>query len=208
MVGEESGAGLKHAGHSTGLVHVMAPSRALAPALAGGVLMLPGVAHASDVRHAVTGTTHAAWSLLREFSLSFLSEELTPDACAGFELWDVAFLGILAAVFISVLRLRHSAARERLDVARHMVEQGLEPPSELLGVDPRADLRRGLVLCGAGIGLLVASIVGGKEGLSPAGLIPGFIGVGYLVSHWLARRSVGDPSRGGVHANRPWEDRR
>ena len=66
----------------------------------------------------------------------------------------------------------------------------MEPHDELVGATPEQDLRRGLVLVFAGGGLLAASFMGGRGEMSPAGLIPGFIGFGYLVSYWLgvARR--------------------
>jgi hypothetical protein len=113
--------------------------------------------------------------------------------CAGFRACDLVFLGIVGAVIVAVLRLRHATQRRRLDLARRMVERGLEPPAELLGMPVRNDLRRGLVLLATGAGLLAASLMGGEQGVSPAGLIPGFIGLGYLASH----RFAGNRTRGG-----------
>src|SRR5690606_19905329 len=87
-----------------------------------------------------------------------------------------------------------------LDLARRMVEKGMEPPRELVGGGDFADLRRGIVLSSAGFGLLVysgysalSSPVGASaDGPSGAGLIPLFVGIGYLLSHRFARpRSTG-----------------
>lgn len=111
--------------------------------------------------------------------------EAQPPRC-GFRAFDLAFLAVVALIVISAIRFRHATTRKRLDLARRMVEKGIEPPPELLGSNTGSDLRRGLVLVFTGVGLLVASVLGGSEGLSPAGLIPGFIGVGYLVSHRFA----------------------
>ncbi|NVB42228.1 hypothetical protein G6O69_30675 [Pseudenhygromyxa sp. WMMC2535] len=108
-------------------------------------------------------------------------------SCAGFRAFDLAFLAVVSLVVISAIRFRHATAQRRLDLARRMVEKGLEPPAELLG-GGASDLRRGLVLVCTGVGLLVASQLGGGHGLSPAGLIPGFIGLGYLISHRFAVR--------------------
>jgi hypothetical protein len=104
----------------------------------------------------------------------------------GFRAFDLAFLGVVALIVISAIRFRHATMRKRLDLARRMVEKGIEPPPELLGSTTGSDLRRGVVLVFTGVGLLVASLLGGSQGLSPAGLIPGFIGIGYLVSHRFA----------------------
>jgi hypothetical protein len=111
--------------------------------------------------------------------------EAQPPRC-GFQVFDLAFLAVVALIVISAIRFRHATTRKRLDLARRMVEKGIEPPPELLGSNTGSDLRRGVVLVFTGVGLLVASLLGGSEGLSPAGLIPGFIGIGYLVSHRFA----------------------
>ncbi len=104
----------------------------------------------------------------------------------GFRAFDLAFLAVVALIVISAIRFRHATARNRLELARRMVEKGMEPSPELLGTTTGSDLRRGLVLVFTGVGLLLASLLGGSGGLSPAGLIPGFIGIGYLISHRFA----------------------
>lgn len=120
---------------------------------------------------------------------SMLFETQAPRG--GFRTFDFAFLAVVALIVISAIRFRHATARHRLELARRMVEKGIEPPPELLGSTAGSDLRRGVVLVFTGVGLLVASLLGGSGGLSPAGLIPGFIGVGYLVSHRFAARERG-----------------
>jgi hypothetical protein len=122
---------------------------------------------------------------------SMLFEARAPS-CSGFRAFDLAFLAVVALIVISAIRFRHATTHRRLELARRMVEKGIEPPPELVGANHGSDLRRGLVLVSTGVGLLLASMVGGGEGLSPAGLIPGFIGIGYLVSH---RFAVSKPPR-------------
>lgn len=124
------------------------------------------------------------------YVLEFDSMLFAPSvpACGGFRAFDLAFLAVVALIVISAIRFRHATTRRRLELARRMVEKGLEPPPELVGAQNGSDLRRGLVLVFTGIGLLLASLLGGGTELSPAGLIPGFIGVGYLVSHRFAVR--------------------
>lgn len=116
---------------------------------------------------------------------SMLFEARAPS-CSGFRAFDLAFLAVVALIVISAIRFRHATMRRRLELARRMVEKGIEPPPELVGHSYGSDLRRGLVLVSTGVGLLLASMLGGGENLSPAGLIPGFIGIGYLVSHRFA----------------------
>jgi hypothetical protein len=124
---------------------------------------------------------------------SMLFEARAPH-CSGFQAFDLAFLAVVALIVISAIRFRHATTRRRLELARRMVEKGLEPPPELVGANNGSDLRRGVVLVSTGVGLLLASMLGNGDGISPAGLIPGFIGIGYLISH---RFAVTRPQGGG-----------
>lgn len=126
------------------------------------------------------------------YALSFDSMlfEVQSAPCGGFRAFDVAFLAVVAMIVIAALRFRHATARRRLDLASRMVEKGIEPPPELVGAAGTNDLRRGLVLVSTGIGLSLASFMS-SGGMSPAGLIPGFIGLGYLVSHRFAVKKPG-----------------
>jgi len=115
-----------------------------------------------------------------------------------------AFLGLVAVVVIAVGRMRLATEQRRLDVARRLIERGFEPPEGLLTAPMRRDLRKGIVLVFAGLGLVVAGMMLGDRGMAAGGLIPAFIGIGYLVSHRLASndeqpepRSSGSHGRGG-----------
>ena len=85
-----------------------------------------------------------------------------------------------------------------LELARKYIEKGMNPPPALFPSAAGNDLRRGIVLVFTGLGLLCASLVAsgwshGVQGLGPAGLIPGFIGLGYLVSYACAVRGKKAP---------------
>ncbi|KIG13468.1 hypothetical protein DB30_08034 [Enhygromyxa salina] len=161
--------------------------------LAAGLLTwgVAGTALAADLTPLVIDTgiggqgCSGALGYLLEFD-SMLFETRTPSCDTGFRPFDLAFLAVVALIVISVIRFRHATTRHRLDLARRMVEKGIEPPPELVGANNGSDLRRGLVLVCTGVGLLLASMFGASQSLSPAGLIPGFIGIGYLVSHRFA----------------------
>ena len=122
-------------------------------------------------------------------SLGFLGlhpHEASPP-CAGFRVVDFGFIALAALAIVLALRFRHTTQKRRLELARQMVERGMEPPDHLLGRDGSADMRRGLVLVFSGLGIVLASFLGRGEA-SAAGLVPGFIGLGYLASHFFARR--------------------
>ncbi len=106
---------------------------------------------------------------------------------------DVAFLALLVIAVIAVVRIRQRTEQNRLELARKYIEKGMNPPATLFPSAAGNDLRRGIVLVFTGLGLLCASLVAsgwshGVQGLGPAGLIPGFIGLGYLVSYACATR--------------------
>jgi len=119
------------------------------------------------------------------------SSDQQSGTCSGLRGMGFAFLGLAALVVIALGRMRHATEQQRLELARKLVEQGIEPPPELLGSAIRNDLRKGVVLVSAGLGLLVAALVTQDHRLAPGGLIPGFIGLGYLVSYTIAKRSRG-----------------
>ncbi len=168
-------------------------------ALAAGVLTwgVTGTAMAAEFSpmmiDAGIADLHQGCSGTLGYVLEFDSMLFAPQSspCGGVRAFDLAFLAVVALIVISAIRFRHATTRRRLELARRMVEKGIEPPPELVGVHNGSDLRRGLVLVFTGVGLLLASLLKGGGDLSPAGLIPGFIGVGYLVSHRFAVRGGG-----------------
>jgi hypothetical protein len=97
-----------------------------------------------------------------------------------------AFLGLAAVVLIAFGRMRLATEQRRLEVARRLIEKGFEPPDGLFMAPAHRDLRKGVVLVFAGLGLVVAGMMLGDRGMAAGGLIPAFIGVGYLVSYRLA----------------------
>ncbi|MEM9459428.1 MAG: DUF6249 domain-containing protein [Myxococcota bacterium] len=112
-----------------------------------------------------------------------------------------AFLGLAALVVIAVGRMRLATEQRRLEVARTLIERGFEPPEGLLAAPVRRDLRKGVVLVFAGLGLVVAGMMLGDRGMAAGGLIPAFIGIGYLVSYRLATPGAPPGSSPGTHGS-------
>lgn len=115
-----------------------------------------------------------------------------------------AFLGLAAVVVIAIGRMRLATEQRRLELARKLIEKGFEPPDGLFSAPARRDLRKGVVLSFAGLGLVVAGMMLGDRGMAAGGLVPAFIGVGYLVSYRLATAEANAEARreGGGHHNR------
>lgn len=115
----------------------------------------------------------------------------------------VLFVCLLGAVAVT-LYFRTRREHERHETLRKMVEKGMEIPPTLLsppaGGEPASDLRRGLVLVGLGIGLMVLLLTLGEPDARRAwavGLIPALMGGAYLVT-WrlrLRERKEAEPER-------------
>lgn len=153
--------------------------------------------HLSDLVSGVAGSIRGCLTdagLLGSF-WGGVDPSRSPGACnsGGSLVLDVAFLSLLVIGVIAVVRIRQRTEQTRLELARQYIEKGMNPPAALFPSAAGNDLRRGIVLVFTGLGLLVASLAAsgwsnGVQGLGPAGLIPGFIGLGYLVSYACAVR--------------------
>lgn len=102
------------------------------------------------------------------------------------------------AIVLIFLRYRKAVILERYRTLLALVDKGVDLPASLLteAQEPDADRRRGLVLIGAGLGLMAMFVTlpvqmhdGARDG-SPwgIGLLPFMTGLGYLASWWLNRR--------------------
>jgi hypothetical protein len=102
------------------------------------------------------------------------------------------FLTILLGV-VSTLLFRYRKHGQLQETLRLMIEKGADIPPGLITppLSPYGDLRRGLTLVGAGLSLMIflGLVVGFDTGVWAVGLIPAFIGAGYLIVWGLSRRA-------------------
>lgn len=105
----------------------------------------------------------------------------------------LAFFFTILLVVISTLVLRYRRHAQTQETLRLMIEKGAEIPPELLTppVSQYGDLRRGLVLMGAGLSLslLIGLTDGFGSGSWAVGLIPAFIGAAYLIVWRYAQKA-------------------
>jgi Domain of unknown function (DUF6249) len=116
----------------------------------------------------------------------------------------IAVLGVTlvllipVAIVVIVLRHRRDMAIQKQKTILELVSKGSPLPPELLLDSPQkpgvGDLRRGLVLSGAGIGAIVFAFTLPDHEEWGIGLLPLFVGLGYLAT-WLLTRP--DMSRDG-----------
>jgi hypothetical protein len=105
----------------------------------------------------------------------------------------IAFFATALLVVVATLVFLYRRNAQVHETLRLMVEKGAEIPPDLL-TRPKSqhgDLRRGLVLVTAGASLAIAIglINGFVDGSWAVGLVPAFIGVGYLIVWRYSQRA-------------------
>jgi len=105
----------------------------------------------------------------------------------------IAFFATVLLVVVATLVFRHRRNAQVQETLRLMVEKGAEIPPELLTrpQSQHGDLRRGLVLVAAGssLAIMIGLINGFEDGSWAVGLVPTFIGVGYLIVWRYSQRA-------------------
>ena len=108
--------------------------------------------------------------------------------------------GFLVAIVAVIMFSNWAKNRSLHKTVRMMVEKGQPIPPALLstpaavsaatGLRPWYDLRRGIVLMAVGVGIIMffGISAGWDEGVWALGLIPGLIGIGYILAWRLAYR--------------------
>jgi hypothetical protein len=98
---------------------------------------------------------------------------------------------IPVAIVVIVLRHRRDMAAQKQKTILELVTKGSPLPPGLLVDSPQkpgiGDLRRGLILSGAGIGAIIFAFTLPDHEEWGIGLLPLFVGLGYLAT-WLLTR--------------------
>jgi hypothetical protein len=107
-------------------------------------------------------------------------------------LGTVLILMIPIVIVVIVLRHRRAMAVDKQRTILELAGKGVPIPTELLQDSPQkpgvGDLRRGLILSGAGIGAIIFAFTLPEHAEWGIGLLPLFVGLGYLAT-WLCTRS-------------------
>lgn len=119
-------------------------------------------------------------------------ENQTPGSAAAEVLAPMSFFLCIVLVVGAVVFARFRREKQLHETLRQMIERGVDIPPALLmppQVKPN-DRRRGVILISLGVGasaflFLVTGNSGGAWGL---GLVPAFLGVGYLLASFLEKR--------------------
>lgn len=107
-----------------------------------------------------------------------------PEPPALAQTVPIAFFVLVLLIVALSLYAGLRKDQQRNEVLRALIEKGAPLPAELLvpAAPGKSDLRRGLVLVGAGLGLMVMLAALADRGVWTAGLLPLLMGAGYLLA--------------------------
>lgn len=124
---------------------------------------------------------------LREEARTERLKRSSPPAVAT--VVPLGFFLCLLLIVVAILFFRLRAKRELHETLRRMVEKGADIPAELLHppASKHADLKKGVLWTGTGASVALALVFldGLEGGAWSLGLIPLFIGAGYLIVYRL-----------------------
>ena len=103
-----------------------------------------------------------------------------------------SFFLCIFAVVCAVLFARFRRERQLHETLRQMIDRGVDIPPALL-VPPQVkpnDRRRGVILIALGVGIsaFLFLVDGNDDGAWGLGLVPAFLGAGYLLASYLGQR--------------------
>ena len=109
----------------------------------------------------------------------------------GFELFLICLLPFLfVAVIIGLnVRAKNAESKRRYDLYAKSLEMGQTVPEHFFDepkkANPSSNLKRGILWLVIGLGVTISFIVMHKQNDMIVGIVPAFIGIGYLLVHFL-----------------------
>lgn len=101
------------------------------------------------------------------------------------------FVMVIGIILINA-RARGAESKRRYDIYMKSLEMGQAVPEHFFDEPerkkgPSSNLKRGVICMAVGLALVVAFLVRRNDGLLIGGIIPAFIGAGYLLVHYLEK---------------------
>jgi len=109
----------------------------------------------------------------------------------GFELFMICLLPFLfVAVIIGLnIRAKNAESKRRYDLYSKSLEMGQTVPEhffdEPVKANPSSNLKKGILWAAVGLALLIYFLIEHKNNGLILGIVPTFIGIGYLLVHYL-----------------------
>lgn len=111
----------------------------------------------------------------------------------GFELVLICMLPFIFVVVIIAVQVRakKEEARRRYDLYAKSLEMGQSVPDHFFDepkkVNPISDLKKGILWLVVGLAVLISFVVMHQTNGLIVGIVPSFVGIGYLLVHYLEK---------------------
>ena len=111
----------------------------------------------------------------------------------GFELFLICALPFIFVVIIIVVqgRAKKEESRRRYELYTKSLEMGQTVPEHFFDepkkANPASNLKKGILWLVIGLGVLISFLVMHKENVLIVGIVPTFVGIGYLLVHFLEK---------------------
>jgi hypothetical protein len=111
----------------------------------------------------------------------------------GFELFLICLLPFLfVAVIIGLnVRAKNAESKRRYDLYTKSLEMGQTVPEHFFDepkkADPSSNLKKGILWLVIGVGLLISFVAMGQRDALIVGIVPAFVGIGFLLVHFLEK---------------------
>jgi len=112
---------------------------------------------------------------------------------SGFELVLICMLPFVFVVVIIAVQVRakKEESRRRYDLYTKSLEMGQSVPDHFFDepkkVNPISDLKKGILWLVVGIAILISFVVMHQKNGLIVGIVPTFVGIGYLLVHYLEK---------------------
>jgi len=136
---------------------------------------------------------------LKKKELEVEKQKIDAESRREMPLGSVAIFLICALPFILVItiitvstRAKNAESKRKYDLYTKSLEMGQTIPEHFFDdpekkVNPTSNLKRGIVCLSVGLALLVYYLVSRSNGFLIGGIIPAFLGAGYLLVHFLEK---------------------
>lgn len=134
--------------------------------------------------------------LLKQQELEIKKQEIEKEArqgmpFSGFQLFLIVSLPFLLAVVIIyiVSRSKKEESKRRYDLYTKSLEMGQTVPEHFFDepkkANPASDLKKGVLWLAVGLAILISFLLMGQKDALIVGIVPAFVGAGYLLVHFL-----------------------
>ena len=110
---------------------------------------------------------------------------------SGFQLFLICALPFLFAGTIIVVNVRHKnmESKRKYELYTKSLEMGQTIPENFFDepkkANPASNLKRGVIWLAVGLAVLISFVIMQKHNGLILGIVPAFVGVGYLIVHFL-----------------------